>query len=84
MQRLSSYSESPAHACLLPETIESIDNDMAGIYRRMQPEQRLEIGLELWVSARQILLDALQTFHPEWTPLQVEREAARRMLGESA
>jgi len=50
----------------------------------MKPESRLEIGLELWISARQMLLDALQTFHPEWTQRQVEQEAARRMLSESA
>jgi hypothetical protein len=84
MKRSSSHSESSAHACLLPETIESIDQDLAEIYRRIKPEQRLEIGLELWISARQMLLDALQTFHPDWTPPQVEQEAARRMLRESA
>ncbi|OGD35737.1 MAG: hypothetical protein A2V45_16465 [Candidatus Aminicenantes bacterium RBG_19FT_COMBO_58_17] len=84
MKRSSSRSESCVHACLLPETIESIDNDMAEIYRRIKPELRLEIGLELWISARQMLLDALQTFHPEWTQRQIEQETARRMLRESA
>jgi hypothetical protein len=57
---------------------------MAEIYRRIKPELRLEIGLELWISARQMLLDALQTFHPEWTQRQIEQETARRMLRESA
>ena len=84
MKISTSHSESSLHVCLLPETIESIDNATAEIYRRMKPESRLEIGLELWISARQMLLDALQTFHPEWTQRQVEQEAARRMLSESA
>jgi hypothetical protein len=84
MKRPSSHSESTVKACLLPETIESVDHDLAEIYRRIKPEQRLEIGLELWTSARQMLLDALQTSHPEWTQSQVEQEAARRMLRESA
>jgi hypothetical protein len=84
MKKLLSQSEPSLHAGLLPPTIESIDDFMAEIYRRMKPQLRLEIGLELWISARQMLLEALQSFHPEWTQRQVEQEAARRMLRESA
>jgi len=84
MTKSSLHSESTRPPCLLPATIESIDDFMAEIYRRIKPQLRLEIGLELWISARQMLLDALRTFHPEWTQSQVEQEAARRMLRESA
>lgn len=84
MKKSSSHSESSPPAGLLPPAIESVDDCMTEIYRRMKPQRRLEIGLELWISARQILLEALQSFHPEWTQSQVEQEAARRMCRESA
>jgi hypothetical protein len=84
MKKSSSHSESSPPAGLLPPAIESVDDFMAEIYRRMEPQLRLEIGLELWISARQMLLEALQSFYPEWTQRQVEQEAARRMLRESA
>jgi hypothetical protein len=84
MKRSSLPSESSVHICLLPETIESVDHTMAEMFRKIRPELRLEIGLELWISARQMLLDALRTFHPEWTQREVEQEAARRMLRESS
>lgn len=84
MKKSRSHAKSPLHADLLPPTIESVDDFVAEIYRRMKPQRRLEIGLEMWISARQILLEALQSFHPDWTQRQVEQEAARRMFRESA
>ena len=84
MKKSLFHSDSSLHARPLPPAIESIDDVMADIYRRMKPQLRLEIGLELWISARQMLLEALQSFHPEWTQRQVEQEAARRMFHESA
>ncbi len=84
MKKSSSHFDKSPHASFLPPAIESVDDGIAEIYRRMEPQRRLEIALELWISARQILLEALQSFHPEWTQTQVEQEAARRMLRESA
>jgi hypothetical protein len=83
MKKSSSHHESSPLTRLLPPTIESVDDFVAEIYRRMKPELRLETAFELWVSARQMLLEALQSFHPEWTQSRVEQEAARRMLSES-
>jgi len=84
MKKSSSHFKSFLPSGLLPPAIESVDDGMAEIYRRMKPQRRLEIGLEMWISARQILLEALQSFHPDWTQRQVEQEAARRMFRESA
>lgn len=63
---------------------ESVDDVMAGVYRNMKPEQRLEIALGMWLSAKQMLYDAIRSFHPEWTEDQVERTVAERMLRGSA
>jgi hypothetical protein len=59
---------------------ESVDDVMAGVYRNMKPEQRLEIALGMWLSTRQMLYEAIRSFHPEWTEAQVERTVAERML----
>jgi hypothetical protein len=83
MKKPPSHSKSSLPAGFLPPDIEGVDDCMAEIFKTMKPQRRLEIGLELWTSARQILLEALQSFHPEWTQSRVEQEAARRMLRES-
>jgi len=59
---------------------ESVDDVMAGVYRDMAPEKRLEIALGMWLSARQMLTEAIRSFHPDWTEDQVERTVAERML----
>jgi hypothetical protein len=63
---------------------EWVDEIMAGVYQKMSPEQRLEAGLGMWRSARQMLHEAIRSFHPEWTDAQVERKVAERMLRGSA
>lgn len=59
---------------------ESVDDVMAGVYRDMKPEKRLEIALGMWLSARQMLYEAIRSFHPDWTEEKVERTVAERML----
>jgi len=59
---------------------ESVDDVMAGVYRAMKPEKRLEIALGMWLSARQMLYEAIRSFHSDWTEDQVERTVAERML----
>ncbi|MDH4196300.1 MAG: hypothetical protein OEW05_02725 [Candidatus Aminicenantes bacterium] len=63
---------------------EYVDEVMVNVYRNMKPEERLEAALELWRSARQMLFEAIRSFHPEWTDAQVERKVAERMLRGSA
>jgi len=59
---------------------ESVDDVMTGVYRDIKPEKRLEIALGMWLSARQMLTEAIRSFHPDWTEDQVERTVAERML----
>jgi len=59
---------------------ESVDDVMVGVYRDMKPEERLEIALGMWLSARQMLCEAIRSFHSDWTEDQVERTVAERML----
>ena len=83
MKKSLARTGSPIRIRPLPPTIETVDDVMADIYRGMEPQLRLEVALNLWISARQILLETLRSFHPEWTQRQVEQEAARRMFHES-
>lgn len=59
---------------------ESVDDVMVGVYRDMKPEERLETALGMWLSARQMLYEAIRSFHSDWTEDQVERTVAERML----
>lgn len=47
-------------------------------YRRMTPQQRLQIGFELYQLSRKIVRQGVKTQHPDWNPTQVDAEVARR------
>ncbi len=49
-------------------------------YRRMTPEQRLQIGFDLCRLARDLSRAGIRHQHPDWNDEQVEREVARRSL----
>lgn len=59
--------------------IEVVDDDMAEVLRNKTSAERIEIGLGLWTSARNMLLAHLSRSHPEWDRDKVEREVARRL-----
>jgi hypothetical protein len=51
------------------------------IHRRMGPEARLRVGLELTRMARQLLVDGIRARHPEYDDEQVKLAAFRLWLG---
>ncbi|HEV3342824.1 MAG TPA: hypothetical protein VG125_20800 [Pirellulales bacterium] len=59
--------------------IEVVDPVMAQVLRQKTEWERLEIATGMWRSARRILQATIQQENPNWTPDQVDREAARRM-----
>ena len=63
----------------LPKTIESIDDEMAAVYRALSPARRLQIASEMFSSARHMIETHLQTEYPTWTPQQIHRETTRRL-----
>jgi hypothetical protein len=61
--------------------IEVIDDQMAEIYRRMTPAQRLARANEMWKYARRRLVALLAEAHPEWNLKQINDEVCLRMIG---
>lgn len=59
--------------------IESVDETMAGIYRKKSPAQRLQIAFGLWRSTNVLLSNLLRSLHPEWDEKRLQREVARRI-----
>jgi hypothetical protein len=62
-----------------PRQIEAPDELMAEVLRRKSPQERLRIGFNMWVSARNMLMTHIRHSHPDWSLAGVEHEVARRM-----
>jgi hypothetical protein len=63
-----------------PRQVEVLDEAMAEVLRQKQPEDRLRIGFNLWISTHQMLMTHIQHTHPDWDRRAVEQEVARRLL----
>lgn len=59
---------------------DAVDDTMAMILRSKTPAERLEIAFGMWRYARNTILRIVQAEHPEWSPDEVQRETARRLL----
>jgi hypothetical protein len=63
-----------------PARIEMVDDAMAEVLRWKRPEERIRIGVEIWISTRKMLVAHLRHSHPDWDEKAVEREVSRRLL----
>jgi hypothetical protein len=61
-----------------PGQIEVIDDAMAEVLKHKSPAERIQIGFNIWISARKMLVLQIQKAHPDWDEKTVEREVARR------
>ena len=59
--------------------IEVIDEQMAATLRQKTGAERLAIASPMFSSARRMLLNHLQSIHPDWDQQQIAQEAARRL-----
>jgi hypothetical protein len=59
--------------------LESLDHEMAAVYRGKSPEERIRIAFGLWTSTRKLLEGILRSQHPDWNDQKVQSEVARRM-----
>jgi hypothetical protein len=64
---------------LEPGRIEMVDDVMAEILRKKTPAERIQIGFNLWTSARKMLTAHLKSTHPEWDEKQISQEVAKRL-----
>ena len=63
--------------------IEVIDDDLAAILRTKSPAERVTMTAEANETARELAAAGIRHDHPDWPEFQVQREVARRMLGEA-
>jgi hypothetical protein len=54
------------------------------VFRRMAPEQRVRLALEMSESLRNVALAGLRSRHPELSPRELFRELLRVMYGSIA
>ena len=52
---------------------------MAEVLRHKTPAERIRIGFDLWISARNMLMTHLKKTHPEWDNSKLSQEVARRL-----
>ena len=48
------------------DTSEQADEVQLGIYRRMKPSERLQVGLDLTELSRHLLAEGIRSRHPEY------------------
>lgn len=63
-----------------PRQVEVVDDQVAEILRAKTPAERLRIGINIWISARRMLLAHIGHTHPEWSPKEVNKEVVGRLL----
>lgn len=59
--------------------IEVIDDQMAAFLRAKTPAEKLAMCNGMWRSARRLIEAAVSREHPDWSPLELQREVVRRM-----
>jgi hypothetical protein len=59
--------------------VECPDDGVVEILRAKTPEERLAIGVGMWLAARKILESVLGSQHPDWNRDRLSREVARRL-----
>lgn len=59
--------------------IEILDDAMARVLSTKTPAERIKIGFNIWISARNMLMVHLRKSHPEWDDDLLNQEVARRL-----
>lgn len=59
--------------------IEVVDDAMVEALKRKTPAERIGIGFNIWISARNMLLTHLRKSHPEWNEEVIRQEVVRRL-----
>jgi hypothetical protein len=63
--------------------IELLDDKLVEIYRTWTPARSLKAAADLTRDMRRLLKNQLASLHPDWSPEEVDREVARRFLGDA-
>jgi hypothetical protein len=66
------------------EQVEPMHPEVVRALRAMSGAQRLQLAHEMWDDVRQRLIAYLGERHPEWSSDEINREVARRLLGDAS
>ncbi len=64
------------------DTSEAAARVQIEIYRRLTPEQRVELAIEMSEAARETSRGGIRSRHPEYDELEVEHALRRLLLGD--
>lgn len=67
-----------------PRRIEVIDDATAAMYRSQTGAESVRAGLAMFDFDVEVVRSSVRQRHPDWTPSQVEAEAARRLYPDAA
>jgi hypothetical protein len=59
--------------------IEVVDDDMARVLAAKSGAERLAIAFGMFESAQEMLTSHLESCHPDWSRVRIDREVARRL-----
>jgi hypothetical protein len=62
--------------------IEAVDPLVARALRAISGMERLRLGHECWETTRDRLASYIAFRHPEWSPEEIRRQVALRLLGD--
>lgn len=66
------------------DTSPAADEVQLGALRRLLPERRLELAVDMSLTARALLGARLRTEHPGWSEVEVRRQLLRLTLAGSS
>ena len=78
-----SFSDHPETMTAATKRIEAVDPAVAEALRRMSGMERLRLGHETWELTRDRLAAYIAYRHPEWSSEEIQRQVARRLLGDA-
>lgn len=59
--------------------VEVMDAQMVEVLRNKTPQERMQMAMGMWKSARVLIRGAVSQEHPDWSIAEVNREIARRI-----
>lgn len=59
--------------------IEVVDDQMAKVLSMKTSAERIRIGFDIWLSARNMLMTYLRKSHPDWNEEMVTKEVAKKL-----
>ncbi len=66
-----------------PRNIEVVNDDLAAVLRQKTAAERIAMAADANETARKLAAAGIRHDHPDWSQSDVDREVARRMLGEA-